>query len=306
LVQLGYEVALAESLPDFNHRRPFPHDLRLLKTVRSWLRKEDIIYCGHNVLFWIPFLKSVGLTRCRLVSLLFAKEPLDFARTHSAIIAMTPTAARQARTLAPKVKVAHLAWGVDRKSYPLQGYDPLYLLHCGIAGRDFPTLLAATNRSTRPVRLIAPGERSRRLPWPEHVEVVDGGEGYNHEEKKVGFTDLVNHHYAGAAGCLIVTLSNPAKDHALGFTNLLEALAMGKPIIHTQTGAVTEEIDVERAGCGIGIPPADPQALAKAMETLMAEPARAAAMGAAGRKLCDNHYNMDRFSAELHQLFQSL
>src|SRR6188508_1293374 len=30
LVAMGYEVALAESLPDFNRRRPFPHDLKLL------------------------------------------------------------------------------------------------------------------------------------------------------------------------------------------------------------------------------------------------------------------------------------
>lgn len=306
LLHQGYEVALAESLPDFNRRRPLPHDARLLRIATSWLRKDDIVYCGHNVLFWLPFLRSFGVLRCKIVSLLFAKEPLDSAKAHHGVIALTPVAERQARALAPSAKVVHLGWGVDRGSYSAQDYRPEYLLHCGIAGRDFPTLLDATRQSNTPVRLIAPGPVSGSLPWPKHVDVFDGGHGYNHEDKKVSFRELVDVHYANALGCLIVTLNNPAKDHALGFTNMIEALAMGKPIIHTQTGALADEIDVTKAGIGLGVPPQHPAALARAMHELAADPARAAAMGAAARELCDRHYNIDRYAAQLHQLFENL
>ena len=305
LVRMGYEVALAEPVPDFIPRRPLPHDLRLLRVVRSWLRKDDIVYCGHNVLYWIPFLRSIGLARRHIVSLLFALEPLDFSGAHSAIVALTPTAETQARTLAPKTKIAHLGWGVDPASYPRHPYQPRYLLHCGIAGRDFPTLHAASKLTAQPLRLIA-HDYAKDLAWPSNVEVVDSGNGYNHEEKKVTFRELVNVHYAGAAASVIITFANPKKDHALGFTNLIEALVMGLPIIQTRTSALADEIDVEKAGCGIAVPPADPQAIAAAMETIMREPERARAMAAASRRLCESHYNIHRFARKLHELFESL
>lgn len=81
LVHMGYEVALAEPLNDFYYRRnPLPRDLRFLATVRSWLGKVGIVYCGHNVLHWLPLLRSVGFLRCQTVSLLFGRELLDFCK----------------------------------------------------------------------------------------------------------------------------------------------------------------------------------------------------------------------------------
>lgn len=305
LARMGYEVALAEPVKDFSYRyQPLPHDFRLLKAVRSWLRKDDIIYCGHNVLFWIPFLNSLGLFRRKLVSLLYAEETLDFPGAHRAIIALTPPAAVQAAKLAPKAKVAHLGWGADLNSYPLQPYDPRYVLHCGISGRDFNTLHAATMQGACPVRMLSTGKGQLRtgLAWPTHVDVARGNQG---REQSISFGDLVHEHYAGAAASLVVTIPT-GKEHALGFTNLMEALAMGKPIIHTRTGALADEIDVDAAGCGIGVPPEDPAALAAAMESIMRDPARAAALGATGRKLCETHYNMDRYANGLHTLFESL
>src|SRR5579862_5875760 len=68
LVRMGYEVALAEPLPDFYlHKNAFPHDFKLLKLVR-WAGKEGIVFCGHNVLYWLLFLRKLGLVRCDIVS----------------------------------------------------------------------------------------------------------------------------------------------------------------------------------------------------------------------------------------------
>ena len=106
LARLGYEVAVTEPLSHFDvYRRPFPHDLKLLGLVRNWLRPEDIIYCGHTILYWLPVLKTLGVARRHLVSLMYARDKLDFSRAHSAIIALTPAAADQARKRAPKSKV---------------------------------------------------------------------------------------------------------------------------------------------------------------------------------------------------------
>jgi len=63
---------------------------------------------------------------------------------------------------------------------------------------------------------------------------------------------------------------------------------------------------VEKAGCGLHVPPDDPDALAKAMEQLMADPARARAMGDKGRQLIETHYNTDRYANDVHKFFESL
>src|SRR5581483_3878215 len=134
LTRMGYEVALAEPLTDFYlYRNPFPHDLKMLKMVRSWLGKDGIVFCGHNNLYWIPFLKALGVLGCRIVSNLWAREPLNLARTHSGIVALTQAGAEQARKLAPKVKVAALGWGADLSIFPKFPYVPESFFSCGIA-----------------------------------------------------------------------------------------------------------------------------------------------------------------------------
>src|SRR5687767_4271801 len=76
LVRLGYEVCLAEPLKHFTYRKPFPHDWPLVRIARSWLRPNDIIYCGHTLLFWIPVLRALGALNCHIVSMTYAREEL--------------------------------------------------------------------------------------------------------------------------------------------------------------------------------------------------------------------------------------
>jgi glycosyltransferase involved in cell wall biosynthesis len=105
---------------------------------------------------------------------------------------------------------------------------------------------------------------------------------------------------------LIVLKYDPEEYTAVGFTELIELMAMGRPIILTRTGALPTEIDVEKAGCGLHVPPNDPNALAKAIETIGNDPARAEAMGKASRQLCESHYNINRYAAGLHSFFETL
>ena len=306
LVRMGYEVAMAEPIPDFNpRRRPLPHDLKLFRAVTGYLQRDDIVYCAHNRLYWIPFLRSLGLVRRHIVSLLYAHENLDHARAHSGIIALTPAAAEQAARLAPHAKIVHLGWGSDLSFYPPLPYRPEAFLHCGISGRDFKTLSAAAKLCPHPIRVITAWPVAG-YNWPAHVTLINGGSGHNHENKKVSYQELVDQHYSRSAASLITTVANPAKNHAFGFTNLIEAMALAQPIIQTRTGALADEIDVERQGCGIVIPAEDAEALAAAMNTIMEDPVRAAEMGRRSRELCETHYNIDRFSADLHKLFSSL
>lgn len=306
LALMGYEVALAESLPHFYlYRNPLPHDLRLLRIASSWLGRDDIIYCAHTLLFWLPLLKRLRILRRKVVSLTYAREELDFSRSHTGIIAMTPAAADQARKMAPNARVAHLGWGVDTNFFPQLAYAPEWFLSCGITQRDFSTLCTASKRSTQRLRVICPGI-PKGLTWPTNVEVIDGGAGWNFQAKSVSHSQLLHDYYARCAGSLIILKKDPTEYTAIGFTNLLEAMAMERPVIVTRTGAAPGEIDVEKVGCGFFVPAENPEALAAAIDKLGCEPQLAETMGRAGRRLVETHYNMKRFANELDAFFQSL
>ena len=307
LARMGYEVALAEPLPDFYlYRNPLPHDLRMLKAARDWLGSDGILYCGHNVLYWIPLLRMLGAVRCQIVSLLYAREPLHFARGHTGVIGLTPAATAQARKLAPRAKVAHLGWGVDLHYFQQAIYDPRWFLSCGIANRDFSTLCSAASRCRLPIRVICPGLQPG-LDWPNNVTLVDGGRGWSTDTtKRLSPLDLIRLHYPYSAGTLVVMKYDPTEYTANGFTNVMEAMALAQPVIVTQTGALSGEIDVERAGIGLHVPPEDPKALTDAIVTLWRNPDLARSMGQAGRLLCESHYNMHRFSRDLDHFFESL
>lgn len=301
LVRLGYEVALAEPLPDFYlHRNPLPHDFGLLRIARSWLGPEGIVYCGHNVLYWLPLLRSLGAHRCRIVSLLFAREPLDQSRAHAGIIALTPAAAEQAHKLAPQAKVAHLGWGADLHVFPSIPYSPEYFLSCGRTLRDHATLCAAATLSRHFVRVIAPRLRSAHA-WPPNVALFTGA-----ADDTLTYQQLLHEQYASCAGSLIILQNDPAQYTAVGMTNLIEAMAMARPVIVTRTGALPTELDVEAAGCGLHVPPNDPAALAHAISQLAAHPEAAAEMGRVGRELAERRYNIGRYAADLHRFFESL
>jgi glycosyltransferase involved in cell wall biosynthesis len=306
LVELGYEVGLTEALPDFYfHRNPLPHDLQHLSVVRSWLGREGIIYCGHNTMYWLPLLRLLGVVRCPLVSLLFAREPLDLARAHAGIIALTPAAAAEARKLAPKARVAHLGWGIDSVFFPSLAYQPEWFLSNGITNRDFETLNLAASRTRRSIRIVCPG-LPKGLSWPPNVQIVDGGPGWSTDAKRVTFQALLAEHCSRSAGCLVVINADPTEYTANGLTNVLEAMSLAQPLVVTRTGAMPGEIDVERAGCGLFVPPGDPDALAAAIERIAMDPAQARDMGQRGRQLVEGHYNIKRFGSELHRFFDTL
>lgn len=86
--------------------------------------------------------------------------------------------------------------------------------------------------------------------------------------------------------------------------SLLEAMAAGKPIIATSIGSNREVASqVEMA---LLVPPADPAALAEAIELAAKDPKRMAALAASARSLFEAHYTEDGMLNGYRQLYSSL
>jgi glycosyltransferase involved in cell wall biosynthesis len=81
----------------------------------------------------------------------------------------------------------------------------------------------------------------------------------------------------------------------------IEALAAGRPAVASATGGITDWL---RHGVnGLAVPPGDAGALATALEQLLADPARQATMGAAGRELVASSFSRERHVDALREAY---
>lgn len=83
----------------------------------------------------------------------------------------------------------------------------------------------------------------------------------------------------------------------------IEAMAAGLPVVASAVGGLLDLIADGRTG--LLVPPAEPDALAGAVRSLIEHPARAAAMGEAARAEVLQHYSFDRMVASFEQLYLS-
>jgi glycosyltransferase involved in cell wall biosynthesis len=85
---------------------------------------------------------------------------------------------------------------------------------------------------------------------------------------------------------------------------LLEAMANGVPVVQPRRGAFTEI--VEKTGGGLLVPPNDVDALADGLLALWRDPARAAALGAAGAAGVAQHYDVSRMAEAAEAIFDEV
>ena len=92
--------------------------------------------------------------------------------------------------------------------------------------------------------------------------------------------------------------------HDITPNSLIEAMAMGLPVVSTSSGAIPEIVDHDRDG--LLMPPGDARALADALERLIRDPALRRQLGGAARKKIEERFDIDRNTAQRVALFQSL
>jgi starch synthase len=95
----------------------------------------------------------------------------------------------------------------------------------------------------------------------------------------------------------------PSLYEPLGIVNL-EAMACGTAVVGSRVGGIPEV--VADGDTGLLVPADEPAALAAALNSLLADPARAAAMGAAGRKRALAEFSWDAIAAQTAALYAAL
>jgi colanic acid biosynthesis glycosyl transferase WcaI len=83
-------------------------------------------------------------------------------------------------------------------------------------------------------------------------------------------------------------------------------LAAGRPVVASVDEGTEVARVVEKAGAGLAVPPDDPEAFAAALTALLDDPARARAMGAAGRTFVERWASPAVVAGRYEALFDEL
>jgi phosphatidylinositol alpha-1,6-mannosyltransferase len=86
--------------------------------------------------------------------------------------------------------------------------------------------------------------------------------------------------------------------------SLLEAQASGRPVVAGRAGGIVDA--VAHGETGLLVDPTDVEAAASAFRDLLVEPTRADALGRAGRRAVERHFNWDRVVADLRAIAAEL
>jgi glycosyltransferase involved in cell wall biosynthesis len=95
----------------------------------------------------------------------------------------------------------------------------------------------------------------------------------------------------------------PSNLEGLG-TSVLDAMALGKPVVATQAGGIPEM--VQDGVTGLLVPPRDPKALAQAILQLLRQPVLATRFGEAGARRVQQHFTSERMALQTMQVYHQL
>jgi starch synthase len=95
----------------------------------------------------------------------------------------------------------------------------------------------------------------------------------------------------------------PSVYEPFGIINL-EAMACERPVVASAVGGIREVVMPEITG--LLVPPADPHALAQAINRVLRDPAWARSLGLAGRQRVEQHFSWARVAEQTKQMYQDL
>jgi glycosyltransferase involved in cell wall biosynthesis len=168
---------------------------------------------------------------------------------------------------------------------------------CGAGAemRDYPTLLKALRGTGIPCHIAADHVRVDQFGFARRID-ANGFSAMASPNVTIGrktATDLRELY----ARSMFVVVPLVASDTDNGITVILEAMAMGKPVICSRTEG---QVDVIKDGVtGIFVPVGDADAMRAAIVDLWKDPERALEMGRAARAYVKEHHALEKFCRDV-------
>jgi glycosyltransferase involved in cell wall biosynthesis len=186
-------------------------------------------------------------------------------------------------------RVHSTGYSVDTAFHRPGNVAPSAIVSAGLAHRDYKTLIEASKNLDVSVRIaaasawISGSTNTEGTTIPQHVDMRSAGD-------YLGLRSV----YQSA---FFVVVPMEKVTHACGYAVIAEAMATGKAVIATRTGALSDFI-IE-GETGFLVEPYNAEQLRARMETLLRDPALARRMGENARRLMETTYSLDCFCKRL-------
>ena len=211
---------------------------------------------------------------------------------YTGFFCLTPNAEKYFSQFAPS---KFIPWCVDMEMFDGQKAqektDKPFFLASGKTGRDYKTLVNAAQKTKAEVRIIGPNNQ-KPSSCPDNVNWIETS--LDPPDQAIDYPTLKKW-YAQSSG-VCIPLSGDAND-TCGYTNMLEGMAMRKPILMTRSGCL--HIDPKSRNFGILIEPHDAQGWSDSMNRIIDDRAFANSCGEKGREIVENEFTIDRFNKDV-------
>lgn len=271
----------------------------------------DVIYsaCQTNT-FLLSLLRSLRLFHKPLVALIH--HPLKrclrdtlFLSGHDRLLCLSSAAMKPfAHDLSVSKKMDLVEWGAELLFYDLEAQKAAFtdnpqpfIVSAGKTERDHDTLVKAFLSIDYPLKIYCSANTAPSLTGlPEHIEINASNSSHN----AVSYQEIL----AAYRNAFAIAIPLAKTNNLAGLTSLLDAMAVGKPVIMTRNQSI--DLDVEKEGIGFWVEPEDVQGWQQAIAYLLAHPEEALAMGDRGRHLCETKYNLNAFTTTLAKNLKSV
>jgi len=194
-------------------------------------------------------------------------------------------------------KTRVIPWGPDLDFYNifLTTQKKNNFISTGRENRDFITLLKALSQTKVSCEIFAPnyGLASMQEELDQLISSLPENIKFNYVNIPIS---EITQKVAESSAVLICCQNHP---YTIGLTTLVEALALGKPIITTDNP--TFPFDVEKEGIGIKVPFYDVESWVNAINYLATHEEEAQEMGRKARMLAENKFNLKAYSKIIAQ-----
>jgi glycosyltransferase involved in cell wall biosynthesis len=213
-------------------------------------------------------------------------------RSNAGFLCLTPKAEEYYSRFAPS---KFIPWCVDLEFFdgapPQKLPEKPFFLATGKTYRDYSTLVKAANDTDANIRIIGP-KHQKPFDIPENVIWINTTS--NPPDQAIDYPTL-KEWYAQCSG-ICIPLSGDADD-TCGYTNMLEGMAMSKPVIMTRSGCL--HFDPASRNFGMLVEPGDSQGWSDAMNRILKDSNFASECGENGRKIAEEEFSIERFNRDV-------
>ncbi len=309
LADVGFDVALTDSMYRGPWQRPAVRRmvtaaerssapfLQLLLAWRDITRSDAIVTVFESEANMPALLRALGVRSVRrpalvVVACWLGRDLHRFGRLRKAVYRFTYRSvdhlvffsSNQAETFRRELgmsddRLSSVAFGIDHEYFrPRPGSEGECVVAVGRdRGRDWPTFFAAVRGAPFAVEVACRPETVAGLEIPDTVTLLGA-------IRRPAYRDLL-------AEAQIVVVATTDVQYPSGQSVLLEAMAMAKCCVVTETPALSEYV-VDGA-TALVVPPGDPVALRAAIDRARSDPGLRARIGAAARREVDERFNAD-------------